>query len=136
MSAEDIISNDEIILKRILPGKDNIKAMGSSKIRATKFGIQPRTNENFPSWSRRKITSEDRLLEIVGQVRDISGWSVAAVSVSSVRRLGLDVVASPTNEDHGHCEIVPTSHQPFTNKIWSKLAKETTIIYPILKDSD
>ena len=61
---------------------------------------------------------------------DVSGWTVAAVTVASVRRLGLDVVSDPTEEDPGHCLIVPTSEQGFTATIWSRLAKETEIVFP------
>jgi len=59
---------------------------------------------------------------------------VAALSAASVRELGLDVVAAPTEEDPGHCLIVETAEQHFTLKLWSKLAKLTEIVYPPTED--
>jgi hypothetical protein len=59
----------------------------------------------------------------------MTGWSVAAVSVAAVRQLGLDVISDPTEEDPGHCLIVPTNDQGLTPKIWSKLAKKTEIVF-------
>ena len=59
----------------------------------------------------------------------MSGWSVAAVKVEEVRALGLDVAANPTKEDPGHCQIVPTPKQRFSNRLWSKLAKRTRVVY-------
>ncbi len=61
----------------------------------------------------------------------MSGWNVAEVAVSVVRELGLDVVPDPTEDDPGHCHIVPTSLQPFTGTIWSKLAKKTRVVYTV-----
>ena len=65
---------------------------------------------------------------------DVSGWYVAAISVAAVRDLGLDVVPDPTEEDPGHCLIVPTEQQLFTPSIWTTLAKKTTIVYPSVDD--
>ena len=129
MSTQHPVNDDEIILKRILPGKDNIKPKGSSTVRATSFGIKPRPSEEYPSWSRQRYTLASELLDLEAKKHDVSGWTVAAVTVAAVRRLGLDVVSDPTEEDPGHCLIVPTSEQGFTATIWSTLAKETKIVY-------
>jgi len=60
--------------------------------------------------------------------RDVSDWSVITLSVREVRKVGLDVRADPTEEDAGHCVVVPTSGQRFTGGIWSKLAKRTRVV--------
>ncbi len=96
---------------------------------ATSFALQPRREEEHPSWS---TTVPIELISIEkNKGRDISGWNVAEVVVSVVRELGLDVVRDPTKDDPGHCHIVPTSHQPFTGKIWSKLAQKTRVVYAV-----
>lgn len=126
-----VIADDEIILKRISPRHDNIKKKGVSAFRATSWAVRPRPDEKFPSWSRQIITSAQRLIEIEAATRrDMSGWSIAAVSVGAVRALGLEVETSPTEDDPGHCHIIPTRKQSFTDRIWSQLAKETEIVYP------
>ncbi len=135
MNARAIIADDEFINKRISPGNDNIKPKGSSGFRATSFAIKPRPTEEYPSWSRQVLTTPEQLLKLEGDKgRDVSLWHVAAIKVNTVRALGLEVVASPTEEDPGHCYIVPTQEQPFVNKIWSTLAKETRIVYPVVED--
>ena len=84
----------------------------------------------FPLYSRQRFTSPAQLLELAAAAgQDVSGWSVAAIRVANVRQLGLDVVSRPTDEDPGHCEIVPTEQQPFTDTIWSRLAKKTRVVF-------
>lgn len=96
---------------------------------ATSFTLQPRREGEYPSWS---TTGPVELISIErNKGRDISGWSVAEVAVSVVRDLGLDVVSDPTEDDPGHCHIVPTGEQPFTRMIWSKLAKKTRVVYTV-----
>jgi hypothetical protein len=73
-------------------------------------------------------------LFLVKQKLSRDGWRVAAVKVSIVRALGLDVVASPTEEDPGHCHIISASEQQSSGKIWSRLAKDTRIVYPVVED--
>jgi len=68
-------------------------------------------------------------LQIEGAKHDITGWRVASLSAASVRELGLDVVAAPTEEDPGHCLIVETAEQLFTPTLWSELGKLTEIVY-------
>ncbi|HUU98809.1 MAG TPA: hypothetical protein VM487_24010 [Phycisphaerae bacterium] len=136
MSVGPRVGSDEIILKRIpsqrLGSPEMTIARPGIGLTATSFAICPRRDEKHPSWSRqRDEASAEVLLRVEAEKgRDISGWRVAAVEVRIVRdELGLDVVANPTEEDPGHCLIVPTSQQPFTDKIWSQLAKRTRIIY-------
>lgn len=125
------IADDDIILRRISPGEDKIKKKSTSAFRATSFAIQPLPGEEWPSWSRQSITSAQRLIEIEAATRpDMSGWSIAAVRVGEVRALGLEVESSPTQDDPGHCQIVPKPEQSFTKRVWSQLAKKTEIVYP------
>ncbi len=126
-----VIADDEILLKRISPRHDNTKKKGGSAFRATSWAVRRRPDEEFPSWSRQSITPAQRLIEIEAATRgDMSGWSVAALTVGAVRALGLEVESSPTEDDPGHCHVVPTHKQSFTDRIWSQLAKETKIVYP------
>lgn len=129
MSPHDAISDDEILLRRISPDRNNIKPKGRTAYRATSWAIRPRPGEQCPSWSRENLTSAEELLQIEGARHDITGWRVAALSAASVRELGLDVVAAPTEEDPGHCLIVETGEQLFTPTLWSELAKLTEIVY-------
>lgn len=128
------IASDEIILKRLPPPKPGGPTTTITRpgigLTATSFVLQPRPNEEHPSWSRHAITAPVELLKLAEtQGIDIRGWSVCAVTVQDVRDLGLDVVATPTDEDPGHCEIVPTERQRFTGKIWSKLALRALVDY-------
>ena len=130
MSKGSPVAADEVILKRIPPFPDNTKPRPDIGLTATSYAIRPRADERFPSWSRRVLTDPQALLRIEQRKgRDISGWHVAAVTVGEVEDLKLRVIEDPTPEDPGHCLIVPTPEQPFTNKIWSRLAKLTRIVY-------
>lgn len=128
------IASDEIILKRLPPsrpgGPTTRKNRPGIGLTATSFSLRPRPDEEHPSWSRRSITSAAELLSLAErQGLDIRGWSVCAVTVQDVRDLELDVVATPTDEDPGHCEVVPTERQRFTDKIWSRLAQRALVGY-------
>lgn len=128
------ISPDEFILKRVPSsrpgGVKSILDRPGIGLTATSFAIGPRPNEKFPSWSREKITTPIELLEIArNQGQEIDGWHVVAVEAVEIFELGLNVVPEPTPEDPGHCLIKPTDQQRFTDKLWSKLAKRTRVIY-------
>lgn len=124
------IGSDEIVLKRLPRNPDATKDRPGIGLTASSFALRPRPGEDFPSLSRQDLTSPERLLELLHrQGIDSSGWSVAAVSVGQIRELGLDVIADPTLDDPGHCLVVPTPRQAFTDKIWSKLAKRTRVIW-------
>ena len=130
MDPEKRISDDEIILRRLSDNPDNTKVRGEF-LTATSLAIRPRRTEKYSSWSRRFVTSARELLDIeAAKGRDVAGWQVTAISVREVRELGLDVVAAPTDEDPGHCHIVPTSGRSSTYKdpVWSKLAKKTRVV--------
>lgn len=82
-----------------------------------------------PSWSRSSVTSPAQLRELAKETgADPEDYTVCYVTVAAVRSLGLDVVASPTNSDPGHCHISETDDQKFAAKVWSKLAKTTRIL--------
>ncbi len=124
------IPSNETIVRRITPHPHNTKNRPGIGLTATSFSLQPRPEEEFPSWSRELLTDPRELLMSAARGGlDIAGWSVASVEVWQVRELGLDVVADPTEADPGHCLVVPPTNQRFTDKIWSKLAKKTRIIY-------
>lgn len=127
------ISSEEIIIRRVpaVP-PDMVKDRPGIGLTATSFALRPPPGkpEERPSWSRKSITSPTDLLRLVEQRgRDITGWHVCEVAVSIVRELGLDVHPDPTEDDKGHCVIVPTSRQRFTDTIWSKLARQARVVY-------
>lgn len=128
MTSKPRISDDDTILKRITAFPDNTKLRGET-LTATSCGIRPKEGE-YPSWSLERITPADALLDIEKRKgRDTAGWRVAAVLVSQVRALRLDVVHDPTDDDAGHCLIKPMPGEKFTDKVWSQLAKKTRIVY-------
>lgn len=130
MSHEEHISSDETILRRIPNHPDNTKDRREHGLTATSRALRPRKLERFPSWTRAGITCPRRLLQLEAEKgTNIIGWQVAAISVGAVREFGLDVRASPRDEDPGHCEIVPRERQQFTKSIWSRLATKTRIVY-------
>ena len=89
-----------------------------------------RPKEKYPSWSRRTITTPIQLLRLAEREgQDIQGWSICQVRVRDVRKLGLDVIAESTEEDPGHCLVVPTEGQQFTRTIWSRLAPKALVVY-------
>jgi hypothetical protein len=55
-------------------------------------------------------------------------FHVCRLHVAEVRALKLEVLAKPTNEDEGHCEVRETPQQAFSKKLWSRLAKKTRIL--------
>jgi hypothetical protein len=121
------IPSEETIIRRLPP--DRVKHRPRVGTTATSFGLKPRRGE-YPSWSRKGITSPRQLVAIEEKKgRNITGWHVCEVAVSTVRELGLDVLHEPTEEDKGHCVIVPTKCQPFTDSVWSKLAQQARVIY-------
>ena len=132
MTAIEQINSSETILRRITSHPNNTTIREIYGLTATSKALRPRKKtEDFPSYSLARITSAVRLLELeANKGTDIQGWGVLTLTVSAVRKHGLDVVASPTEEDPGHCHIEPTQRQSFTKQIWSRLAKETKIIYP------
>ena len=133
-SRAGVVSPDEIILRRLLSPKPGAPATTQIRpgigLTATSFSLRPRRGEQYPSWSRLLLTSPERLVELAAEDGcDVRGAHVCAVAVQVVRELRLDVVPDPTPADHGHCLIVPTTRQPFTDIIWKRLAQKTRIVH-------
>ena len=125
------VSDNEIILRRVTKHPSNVQKLPGGGLRATSFAIRPRFPGDSPSWSRKRFTAPPELLAIEERKgRDVSGWSIVALRVSDVRALGLDVKAVPTDDDPGHCLVIPTERQGFRDSLWSKLAKRTRVVYP------
>src|SRR5207248_11780858 len=98
----DEIADDEQLLRHI-PGGTLWQAPGP-RITSANFQLRHDRNETGVSVTRLKITTSQRLLELVGGNRQ-QGSRVAAVSVEKVRALGLRVVPVPLDDDPGHAEI-------------------------------
>lgn len=127
MRNDDPVSSDETILRRVRPGQTIER--NDYGLTPQSRALRPRKDEKYPSWTRARVTSAKRLLQIEAtKGADMSGWSVAATEVRTIRDLGLDVLSDPIEEDPGHCHIVPTNAQPFTKPIWQELARQTRII--------
>lgn len=123
------ISDVEIILRRIPPRPNCIIDRPGIGLTATSFAIQPRKSERGPSWTRLLQTRpQAHLDDLRVDGKSPEGWLVCRLHVRDVREFGLDVVHDPTDRDPGHCEIRPTPRQPFTGRVWSRLAKRTRIL--------
>lgn len=128
MAAHERIDDSTKIYRRI-PTHPNNTILRAGVLTATSFAIRPHPKGEYPSWS---TTSPVELLSIEkSKGRDMSGWKVAEVAVAAVRELGFDVVVDPTEDDPGHCHIIPTIGHPFTAEIWSRLAKKTRVVYTV-----
>lgn len=132
----DRIPDHIVILRRLLqprPGNPATTVPDQSGMgnRATSFALRPRANESFPSWSISiSANSPEQLIDQADYDNcDVRGASVCAVRVAQVRELGLDVVLDPTMEDPNHCLMVPQPNGRFSDKVWSKLAKLTRVVY-------
>jgi hypothetical protein len=98
----DEIVDDEYLLRHI-PGGTLWQAPGP-RITSANFQLRHDRNETGVSVTRLKITTPQRLLELVGG--DLQqGSRVASARVGDVRALGLCVVPKPLREDSGHAEI-------------------------------
>ncbi|MBW3598759.1 MAG: hypothetical protein KY475_15975 [Planctomycetes bacterium] len=132
MNAPEQVPLDEIILKRISKIQPNcILAMPDGSERATSFAIKNREhlNEEGSSCSRLLTTSPQQLLALVrNQGLEPGDFTVCRIRVADVVTLGWQVVACPTDEDPGHCEIRATADQPFRDKLWSRLARKCRIL--------
>jgi hypothetical protein len=98
----DDIADDEVLLRHI-PGGTRWQAPGP-RITSGNFQLRHDRNETGVSVTRRKFTTPQRLLELVGSTRE-QGSRVAAVRAGEVRALGLRVVPRPLDHDAGHAEI-------------------------------
>jgi hypothetical protein len=98
----DDISDDEFLLRHI-PGGTLWQSPGP-RITSANFQLRHDRAETGVSVTRLKITSAQRLLELVGGNLQ-QGSRIALVQVADVRALGLQVVPKPLEEDPGHAEI-------------------------------
>jgi hypothetical protein len=98
----DDIADDEYLLRHI-PGGTLWQAPGP-RITSANFQLRHDRNETGVSVTRLKITTPDRLLELVGGSLQ-HGSRVASVRVGDVRAVGLHSVPKPLEEDPGHAEI-------------------------------
>ena len=97
----ETIANDEVLLRHI-PGGTLWQAPGP-RITSANFQLRHDRNETGVSVTRAKITSPERLVELVGGDQDSR---VACARTDTVRALGLTVVPKPLlPEDPGHAEI-------------------------------
>lgn len=96
------IADDELLLRHIPDG--TLWQAPGPRVTSANFQLRHDRNETGVSVTRLKITSPQRLLELVGG--DIQkGSRVALVRVGDVRAIELEVVPKPLPEDPGHAEI-------------------------------
>ena|SRR5579871_6808142 len=98
----DEVADDEYLLRHI-PGGTLWQAPGP-RITSANFQLRHDRQETGVSVTRAKITTPERLLELVGGSVQ-SGSRVASARVAEVRALGLRVVPKPLDNDPGHAEI-------------------------------
>ncbi len=122
------IDDSEYIIRRV--SKIGIQERPGIGITANSGAVRPRPNETECSWSRKKITSPQQLISIEQDKGvDVRGRHVAEVQVIQLREIGLDVKLDETGEDPGHCLVFTAPPVGRSNKVWSKLARLTRIIY-------
>lgn len=125
------IAHEEVILKRVRANDPHCIQPYGDGYRATSFAIRNPPGQEGSSCSRLQLTSPRTLLSLVtlqGKLPD--DYLVCRMRVTDVRALNLEVLALPTQDDPGHCEIRETLNQGFTASVWSKLAKTTCILTP------
>lgn len=98
----DEVADNEYLLRHI-PGGTLWQAPGP-RITSANFQLRHDRQEAGVSVTRWKITTPQRLLELVGGRVHI-GSRVAFARVSEIRALGLRVVPKPLDTDPGHAEI-------------------------------
>jgi hypothetical protein len=98
----DEVADEEYLLRHI-PGGTLWQAPGP-RVTSANFQLRHDRQETGVSVTRWKITTPQRLLELVGGSA-ASGSRVASVRAADVRALGLRVVPKPLEADAGHAEI-------------------------------
>ena len=98
----DEVADDEYLLRHI-PGGTLWQAPGP-RITSANFQLRHDRQETGVSVTRAKITTPQRLLELVGGSIQ-AGSRVAGARVAEVRALGMRVVPKPQDNDPGHAEI-------------------------------
>jgi hypothetical protein len=98
----DEVADDEYLLRHI-PGGTLWQAPGP-RITSANFQLRHDRQETGVSVTRGKITTPQRLLELVGASVQ-AGSRVACARAAGIRALGLRVVPKPLDTDPGHAEI-------------------------------
>ena len=98
----DDIADDEYLLRHIPDG--TLWQAPGPRITSANFQLRHDRNETGVSVTRARITTPERLLELVGGSLQ-RGSRVASARVREIRALGLQVVPKPLDEDPGHAEI-------------------------------
>jgi hypothetical protein len=98
----DDIADDECLLRHIPSG--TLWQAPGPRITSANFQLRHDRNETGVSVTRQKITTPERLLELVGGSLQ-HGSRIASVRAGDVRALGLHAVPKPLKEDPGHAEI-------------------------------
>lgn len=98
----DALSDDEVLLRHIPDG--TLWQAPGPRITSANFQLRHDRNETGVSVTRLKVTTPQRLLELVGAHTE-QGSLVASVGAGDVRALGLRVVIKPLPTDPGHAEI-------------------------------
>lgn len=125
------IALEEVILKRVRANDPHCIQPYGDGYRATSFAIRTPPGQEGSSCSRLQLTSPRTLLSLVAlQGKSPDDYLVCRMRVTDVQALNLEVLALPTKDDPGHCEIRETVNQGFTASVWSKLAKTTRILTP------
>lgn len=100
----DEVADDEYLLRHI-PGGTLWQAPGP-RITSANFQLRHDRQETGVSVTRWKMTTPQRLLEVVGGGAE-AGSRVACARAGEVRALGLRVVPKSLATDPGHAEIQP-----------------------------
>ncbi len=125
------IADEEVILKRVRANDSHCIRQYRGGYRATSFAIRIPPGQEGSSCSRLQLTSPRTLLSLVTlQGKSPDDYLVCRIRVTEVRALNLDVLALPTDEDPGHCEIRKTVDQHYPASVWTRLAKTTRILTP------
>ena len=122
------IADEEVILKRVRANDPHCIQPYGDGYRATSFAVRIPPGQEGSSCSRLRLTSPRTLLSLVTlQGGSSDDYLVCRMRVTDVRALNLEVLALPTDEDPGHCEIRKTVGQHYPASVWSRLAKTTRI---------
>ena len=102
------ISDDDILIRRVPPPiEENTTATDDGGRRPNSNRMQKRSAEDSGlSCSVISVTSPEQLLSHLEKTGlDRTGWGVCGFAVSSVKKLGLEVILKPEDGDNGHCEV-------------------------------
>lgn len=142
MSSLDEIDPSEIIMRRVLPSDENCKRIDlvEGRERLTSPTMQPRASEDYLSFSRRKYTSPEALIDLAklnpAQIAGVSVWGLTVAEVMQIEDGSggfLCVLAMRTDDDPGHCGVFSSDGKPYpprSKKINKILAIAARRIFP------